>query len=256
MKRLDSRIATAIAVVAFAGGGVAGATERPAHDAITNYDVIELTKAGLSEDVVLNKIAASEVDFDTSTDAILGLKRAGVSDTVIAAMIVRETGTPPDRGGADGPSTLAGGPLPVRLEADGQTTTLEAQVARDRYVNAVVALLWFKRLKGEQAKIVIHDTRPRLRLPATAGGVAINLDGLFLVKFDIDRDDEVRDYRLDWGTPFKFVVDTVPEDDYLVEYESESDGSFIVVSPRRPLKKGEYGLVDQNQFVYDFSVRP
>lgn len=58
---------------------------------MTNDDVIALSKSGLGPDVVIAKIKASAVKFDTSTAALLKLKEANVHEKVIAAMINKET---------------------------------------------------------------------------------------------------------------------------------------------------------------------
>jgi hypothetical protein len=55
---------------------------------MTNQDVIDLVSMGLSDDVVIDKIHASQTtDFDTSTPVLKALKAAKVSDGVIRAMI-------------------------------------------------------------------------------------------------------------------------------------------------------------------------
>jgi hypothetical protein len=55
--------------------------------AMTNADVITLVSAGVTEDVVLIKIKSVTTRFRLETEDIVELKRAGVSDRVIAAMI-------------------------------------------------------------------------------------------------------------------------------------------------------------------------
>ena len=60
-------------------------------DLMTNDDVIALSKSGLGRDVVIAKIKASTVKFDTSTAALLKLKEANVDDKIIAAMVEKET---------------------------------------------------------------------------------------------------------------------------------------------------------------------
>lgn len=55
-----------------------------------NADIVKLVKAGLSAETIETKIAASETDFDTSTDALVALAGAGVPDRVIRAMIEHE----------------------------------------------------------------------------------------------------------------------------------------------------------------------
>ena len=54
---------------------------------LTNSQVIALSKAGLSGEVILNKIEKSRVDFDISTNALIELKKSGVADEIIAAML-------------------------------------------------------------------------------------------------------------------------------------------------------------------------
>ncbi|HEV7767902.1 MAG TPA: hypothetical protein VGQ76_23065 [Thermoanaerobaculia bacterium] len=55
-----------------------------------NADVVKLVKAGLSPETIEAKIASSETDFDTSTDALVALAGEGVPDRVIRAMIEHE----------------------------------------------------------------------------------------------------------------------------------------------------------------------
>ena len=54
---------------------------------ICNADIVKLVKAGLSAETIEAKIAASDADFDTSTEALVTLADAGVPDRVIRAMI-------------------------------------------------------------------------------------------------------------------------------------------------------------------------
>lgn len=52
-----------------------------------NADIVKLVKASLSAETIEAKIADSETDFDTSTDALVALAGEGVPDRVIRAMI-------------------------------------------------------------------------------------------------------------------------------------------------------------------------
>ncbi|HKC03394.1 MAG TPA: hypothetical protein VKC17_08830 [Sphingomicrobium sp.] len=56
---------------------------------LTNESVITLVKAGLGPETVVAKINASSGSYDTSTNALIQLKQAGVPDQVIAAMLTR-----------------------------------------------------------------------------------------------------------------------------------------------------------------------
>ena len=72
-------------------GGNGGGQDSPKPSkSLTNKDVIALVKAGLGEKVVLDKIRTSAGDkLDTSTDALIRLKKAGVSSAVIDAIVKR-----------------------------------------------------------------------------------------------------------------------------------------------------------------------
>jgi len=58
--------------------------------ALRNSDVLSLTKVGLDDALITSTLQqAKAVDFDLSTDGIVGLKNAGVSNAVLAAMMKR-----------------------------------------------------------------------------------------------------------------------------------------------------------------------
>jgi hypothetical protein len=60
-----------------------------AQQGLTNSDIIKMQSAGLSESIILSSVNTQPAAFDTSTDGLLALKKAGVSDAVVAAMISR-----------------------------------------------------------------------------------------------------------------------------------------------------------------------
>lgn len=72
-------------------------------------DVLKLKQAGLSDDFLLNKIRSENVNYQLSTPEILELRNAGVSETVLAAML---------RSGQPSSSTV-GSPVARRAEFAG-----------------------------------------------------------------------------------------------------------------------------------------
>ena len=60
-----------------------------AQQGLTNGDIIKMQSAGLSENIILASVNGQPAAYDTSTDGLLALKKAGVSDAVVAAMISR-----------------------------------------------------------------------------------------------------------------------------------------------------------------------
>jgi len=60
---------------------------------MTNAEVIKLVKAGFKEKTVVLIIASRIPKFDLSSDRMIQLKRAGVSENIIVAMLARQDGT-------------------------------------------------------------------------------------------------------------------------------------------------------------------
>jgi hypothetical protein len=55
--------------------------------AITNKDIVIMVGAGLSQEIVIAKIKSSDCDFDTAPEKLAELKKDGVADPIILAMI-------------------------------------------------------------------------------------------------------------------------------------------------------------------------
>lgn len=64
---------------------VAQASYNVQANALTNFDLIRMAQGGLSDDVIINQIVTRGGRFELTTDAIIALKRSGVSDRVILA---------------------------------------------------------------------------------------------------------------------------------------------------------------------------
>jgi hypothetical protein len=54
---------------------------------LTNVDIVQMQKAGLSEEIILSKIATSTTNFNIGTQELIQLKESGVKDTIINAMV-------------------------------------------------------------------------------------------------------------------------------------------------------------------------
>ena len=77
--KADQRAAvTGTAVAAQANAQVAA-------QAVTNFDLVEMTRAGVSEDVIISTIRSRGGRFDLSPNGLIALKQSGVSDRVVMA---------------------------------------------------------------------------------------------------------------------------------------------------------------------------
>lgn len=62
-------------------------------DALTNISIVKLVKAGFKDKSIITIIESKPVSFDLSTDRLIELKRNGVSEKVILAMMARQEGS-------------------------------------------------------------------------------------------------------------------------------------------------------------------
>jgi hypothetical protein len=63
---------------------------------MNNDAILKLNSSGLSEDLIVQTINATPGHYDTSTDALIALKQAGLTDKEIAAMLLRNSNTSPN----------------------------------------------------------------------------------------------------------------------------------------------------------------
>jgi hypothetical protein len=103
--RLPSVVLSLLAVTLFT------AVPARAQQGLTNADIIKMQSAGLSENIILASVNGQPAAYDTSTDGLLALKKAGVSDAVVAAMISRNAAM------KNGVSNPAGTNVPVPAAA-------------------------------------------------------------------------------------------------------------------------------------------
>lgn len=77
--RADERQAAAGAAVA------ARASQQAAAMAVTNYDLVGMSRAGVNDDLIISTIRTRGAQLDLSPQALISLKQNGVSDRVVLA---------------------------------------------------------------------------------------------------------------------------------------------------------------------------
>lgn len=128
-----------------------------AQETLNNDAIVKLVKAGLSDELVINTINASPAAYDTSTNGLIALKKAKVSDKVVAAMLLKASGAAPV---AAVPSAVQSNGLPPGIEDVG--------VYFKNSTGAWVAML---------PEIVVFESSGKLKNIASAGIVKGNLNG-------------------------------------------------------------------------------
>jgi hypothetical protein len=71
------------------------------HDLLTNTSVIKLVKADFKEKTIIAIIGSSPTRFDLSTERMIELKKSGVTEKVILAMLARQQGVDFDENWSD-----------------------------------------------------------------------------------------------------------------------------------------------------------
>ena len=79
-----------LALTASAASNLPAQTQKP----LTNADVLSMTKQGLDSAVVVKEIQSSDTAFDTSPEALIDLKNAGVDKSVMEAMLSAQAAKP------------------------------------------------------------------------------------------------------------------------------------------------------------------
>lgn len=64
------------------------------NEVLANQDIVTMVRAGLGESIIIEKILSSTNDFKLSTDDVIALKKAGVSDRIIGTMLQVRSGAP------------------------------------------------------------------------------------------------------------------------------------------------------------------
>lgn len=235
-------------------------------EVMTNDQVIELTKAGLSQSIIIGKIRTSKTSFDLSTDSLIRLKQAGVSDEIVAAMLEAKSG----KSTAAATSSSAGGDpndpmskhnygIYLYEESGGvrKMTQLQPNVSAQNRTGggftAAVTPFGLGKVKtkanlpGRNASLQITSTNPVFYFYLdtssgglnTSSGVPSTPNEFTLVRFNQRSDNrEVTIAKVNsWGGKGGL------SDEYVVPLKAEDLGNGIFrVTATSELRKGEYGF--------------
>ena len=132
-------------------------------EAVSIRDVIELSKAGLSEPVLLALIEVDRSVFTIDAAALKDLKAAGVSDAVIIAMIRSGRDTPPPAEPVAEPPAAPVQPQPAVVVVDHHDVAPQPQPAF--YPVAVPVYVPYATADGRRA----HDRTITTTIPTDQG---------------------------------------------------------------------------------------
>ena len=243
----------------------------PAHaETLDNYKVVQLVALGLGDEAIIAKIKASDGNYDISTEALIALKKAGVSSPVIAAMIDTSSHKATVASAAlslDSPNPAvphaSGVYLLQNWLADPKMAVINATISTQTKTGGFLgyaltgglAPMSFKAVvPGANAKLVSNALRPTFYFffdqSSSGGNSAIWSAGAVtspsefsLVKFDVKKDRrEVKVGKFNIGGAKAGVMDK----DRIPFTTVEIRPGVFEVRPNQPLIGGEYGFLVQS----------
>src|ERR1700730_4511946 len=233
-------------------------------EVLSNDWVIQMVKAGLPEAVVIAKIKSTSSKFDLKTDSLVSLKKAGVSDKVLEAMVAAGSGaastTPASSPPARRAPALAAGALKTQdviyqlvagkfVELFATSANLETNMAFFQSKSEVV-------VEGKKAQYRTSEKQPVFLSTYSSTDAP-------LVRLKPGDDHNDRNLKIGSGafTPFggNQTMGVRNEDKIPVTVERDPRG-FYKVTPSAALAPGEYGFILATGFgagsgkIYDFGV--
>jgi hypothetical protein len=228
----------AVLAVAFGAAAILGA-QQPKQP-LTNDNVAAMTKAGIAEATIVKMIEEGGTEFDTSPDALIALKNAGVGHRVIDAMVSAER---PKAG------TSANGLYPQPEEV-GVYVNL-----RERLVPLKIEIITWR--SGGAAKQALTFSRGHVNALVSKPMSAVRLESSPIPEFIIycpegfsaeeyqllrfwEKKDR-REFRLATGG---VIHASSGADMNAMKLDVDRLGPrFYRVAPAYPLQKGEYGFL-------------
>ncbi|HEX3251687.1 MAG TPA: hypothetical protein VHS05_19790, partial [Pyrinomonadaceae bacterium] len=95
MKSFAARILFPVSLVLILSPLAFAQTNQAQQKSLTNAAVVKLAKAGFKEKTIISIINARLPNFDLTPDRMIELKRNGVTEKVIMAMLARQEGMEP-----------------------------------------------------------------------------------------------------------------------------------------------------------------
>jgi hypothetical protein len=239
-----------------------------AQEVLTNQSIVEMVKAGLSERVIVAKIRTSPTNFDVRTDALIALKKNGVPEKVIEAVLspsapaASAESSPPSSAPPAG--SVAAVP-PAMSPARARPTVFQVVAGKEVELMAAGTELQNNRAPYSRSnELVLPGNKARYRTPDRQPMFVITSEPneMPLVRLEPGKND--RNLKIGSGSRVPYSGGSSRrgirgEDMVDVDAERDSRG-FYRIRPRAPLAPGEYGFVSTRGggsvggSVYDFGV--
>jgi hypothetical protein len=224
--------------------------------ALTNQDVVQMVKAGLPESTILLSIKNTPTDFKTAPTDLIALKKAGVSQAVLDAMLVKGSN------GAEANGAMASATPDGVVAIDGTRRVELMMTVSSRFRTKVrpgMLMLGQKQIRmdilpGERSAIRLASGTPSFEVALPTN---VNPGQLVkLVRLELhggDREVAAGLFTMGPTTQKEIPQDVVPT---TLEPVSAGAGGYSKVfrmTPTMPLAPGEYLVIWNGQY-WDFGI--
>jgi hypothetical protein len=236
-------------------------------EVLQNGDIIEMAKSHISESVILQKIASSECNFDTSTKGLTTLMKAGVKSKTLDAMMKarsRKAAIPIAQAPSTAPIAVTQSAVPglpadpgVYYSLDGKFIFLEkARIDTKTKGGIGMALnpLGSKHKKnlifdGAEAPIQVAESKPVFYI------CGLNVSPRDIKIYILDQKKKTRETIA--YSENVMGDESGPKSDKVVKVvATRLPGGIMSVTPSSDLSSGEYALdIVGNSPEYDFGVK-
>jgi hypothetical protein len=271
----ESRIAVSLACILFI---LVNLTSFAAEQSLRNQDVVKMVSANLGENLIIAKIRqAPNVEFKLEVEDLLALRKAGVNDSLIQAMLDRNSGP----GWARENSKQRGVKAPadpfvdmrddfgidfvkVALVSGNETVPIRLMRGKGSSTGFGPYRNVFMDYPGLRARVRSRDHNPSLLVKSSA---PLSGGKFYVAKLDVDEKGGVRSLKI---SSFRGQIKSLfgsdrgilaPDPDWIVPFESSESGQDLWrVTFKSALEPGEYGwFVDlgggsQSAGLFDFGV--
>ena len=245
--------------------GTASGQNQPLPGILTNAQIIDLVKSGLSEELIVTDIKSNLNTFDLSTSALVELKKNGVSDKVIEAMMSTHLSAPANTQALPTPTAQADTSLYIydgdkKIRLQYARPTLEAKNSVFGPLGSTYAYVVFSEA-GPAASIRVADRSPLIGEFIAPADFRIS-DQIQLVKLEVERSTKHRRVQVSRVSAGGSINTNIPDSarisvTFNVVRDLISNGKPAQVynmKPVAPLGPGEYAIVFSGKRFMDFGI--
>ncbi len=230
-----------------------------AEEILTNETVVSMVKAKFGEKLIISKIKSSKNKFDVSMGGMMKLKKEGVTEDIITAMVEASKPSSPEKKPISSPAVVLQTDKVEVLQDDKWvelgTTKLEHFNPGRNILKQIFSEGWGKNemgryTNGAHSKFRLIDKKPTFRITT----MSRQWEEVKFIKVDVHERKNIR-----W---FKVIQRGLTSSEYIlvkgyeVEFDSKIIENGLEITPKNPLEPGEYIITTLAFFMngFDFGI--